>query len=100
MSKKHTALRDNIGTYTEEDDAFKLLTTLAWRLPISVATSALLDLVLACVYLKWLHPWKIILQKASQKFPFVAKIKALPKAQRTKEFSALNKVTNFKSFHK
>ena len=79
MSKKHTALSDNIGTYAKEDDAFKLLTTLAWRLPISVATTALLDLALACVYLKWLHPWKIILQKASQKFPFVAKLKKLPK---------------------
>ena len=63
MSKKHTALSDNIGTYAKEDDAFKLLTTLAWRLPISVATTALLDLALACVYLKWLHPWKIILQE-------------------------------------
>ena len=67
MSKKHTALSDNIGTYAEEDDAFKLLTTLAWRLPISVAISALLDLALACVYLKWLHPWKIILQEVGQK---------------------------------
>ena len=79
MSKKHTALSDNIGTYAEEDNAFKLLTNLAWRLPISVATSALLDLALACVYLKWLHPWKIILQKASQKFPFVAKLKKIAK---------------------
>ena len=57
-------LRDNIGTFAKEDEAFDLLTRLSWQLPIFVIVSAILDLVLAFVYLKWLHPWKIILQKA------------------------------------
>ena len=56
------ALRDNIGTYEKEDEAFDLLTRLSWLLPIFVISSAMLDLLLAFVYLKWLHPWKIILQ--------------------------------------
>ena len=65
MTEKHLALRDNIGTYEEEDKAFDLLTWLSWHLPVFVVASALLDLLLAVVYLKWLHPWKIILQEVS-----------------------------------
>ena len=65
MREKHLTLRDNIGTFTNEDKAFDLLTKLSWQLPIFVIVSAILDLILAFVYLKWLHPWKIILQEAS-----------------------------------
>ena len=60
-------LRDNIGTFAEEDEAFNLLTRLSWQLPIFVIASAILDLILAVVYLKWLHPWIIILQDVSSK---------------------------------
>ena len=67
MREKHLTLRDNIGTFTNEDKAFDLLTKLSWQLPIFVIVSAILDLILAFVYLKWLHPWKIILQEASGK---------------------------------
>ena len=65
MSEKHLALRDNIGTYYKENKAFDLLTRLNWELPIFVISSAMIDLLLAVVYLKWLHPWKMILQKVS-----------------------------------
>ena len=58
-------LRDNIETFAKEDEAFDLLTRLSWQLPIFFIASAILDLVLAFVYLKWLHPWKIILQEVS-----------------------------------
>ena len=64
VSKKHLALRDNIGTFAKEEEAFDLLTMLSWQLPIFVIVSALLDLLLAIVYLMWLHPWRIILQEA------------------------------------
>ena len=60
-------LLNNIGTFEEEDEALDLLTRLTWQLPVFVIVSALLDLVLAVVYLKWLHPWKIILQEVGQK---------------------------------
>ena len=60
-------LLNNIGTFEEEDEALDLLTRLTWQLPVFVIVSALLDLVLAVVYLKWLHPWKIILQEVEQK---------------------------------
>ena len=65
MSEKHLTLRDNIGTFAKEDEAFDLLTRLSWQLPIFVIVSAIIDLTLAFVYLKWLHPWKIILQEVS-----------------------------------
>ena len=63
MREKHLTLWNNIGTFAEEDEAFDLLTRLTWLLPIIIVTSAAFDLVLAIVYLKWLHPWKIILQE-------------------------------------
>ena len=70
MSEKHLTLRDNIGTFAKEDEAFDLLNRLSWQLPIFVIVSAILDLVLAFVYLKWLHPWKIILQEVSSNISF------------------------------
>merc|ERR1719507_1709808 len=68
VSEKHLTLRDNIGTFAKEDKAFDLLNRLSWQLPIFVIVSAILDLVLAFVYLKWLHPWKIILQEEPEKW--------------------------------
>merc|ERR1719270_822674 len=68
VAEKHVALRDNIGTYEEEDKAYNLLTWLSWHLPVFVVASALLDLLFAVVYLKWLHPWKIILQEEPEKW--------------------------------
>ena len=65
VREKHLALHDNLQTFPKEDEALYLLTRLSWQLPIFVIVSAILDLVLAFVYLKWLHPWKIILQEAS-----------------------------------
>ena len=67
VREKHLLLRDNIGTFSKEDEAFELLTRLSWQLPIFVIVSAFLDLVLAFIYLKWLHPWRIILQEVSPK---------------------------------
>ena len=63
MREKHLALLDNIGTFAEEDEAFDLLTRLRWQLPIVLVSFAIVDLVLAFVYLKWLHPWRVILQE-------------------------------------
>merc|ERR1712130_503966 len=63
MGEKHLTLYDNLQTFPKEDEALDLLTTMGWQLPIFVIATAILDLVLAFVYLKWLHPWKIILQE-------------------------------------
>ena len=65
MTERHSTLVLNIGTFTEEDEAFELLNSLTIILPLLVVVSWALDALLAAVYLKWLHPWKIILQKVS-----------------------------------
>ena len=65
MTERHSTLVLNIGTFTEEDEAFELLNSLTIILPLLVVVSWLLDALLAAVYLKWLHPWKIILQKVN-----------------------------------
>ena len=67
MGEKHSALL-NIGTYPEEDAAFELLNTLRMALPLVVVVSWVLDALLAAAYLKWFHPWKIILQAVGGSF--------------------------------
>ena len=63
MGEKHTALVLNIGTYPEEDAAYELLNNLRMALPLVVVVTWVLDALLAAAYLKWFHPWKIILQE-------------------------------------
>ena len=65
MSEKHSVLVLNIGTFTEEDEAYELLNNLNVYLPLVVIVTCILDALLAGVYLKWLHPWKILLQEVS-----------------------------------
>ena len=65
MTERHSTLVLNIGTFTEEDEAFELLNSLTIILPLLVVVSWVLDALLAAVYLRWLHPWKIILQKVN-----------------------------------
>ena len=67
VSEKHSALVDNIGTYPEEDNAYELLNNLSMALPLLVVVTWVLDALLAAAYLKWLHPWKIILQEVSSR---------------------------------
>ena len=65
VAEKHSALVDNIGTFAEEDEAYELLNRLSITLPILVMVTWVLDALLGAVYLKWLHPWRIILQEVS-----------------------------------
>merc|ERR1712037_699473 len=93
VREKHLLLRDNIGTFPKEDEAFDLLTRLSWQLPIFVITSALLDLILAFVYLKWLHPWRIILQEEPENWgPGCEKDSVLKKGEQN-EFIEMATVT-------
>ena len=68
MGEKHSALLLNIGTYPEEDAAYKLLNNLRMALPLVVVVTWVLDALLAAAYLKWFHPWKIILQAVGGSF--------------------------------
>ena len=63
VSERHSALVLNIGTYSKEDEAYELLNILSVSLPFVVMITTAFDALLATVYLKWFHPWKIILQE-------------------------------------
>ena len=63
MRERHSALVLNIGTFAKEDEAHTLLNSLSISLPFIIMSTSALDALLAAVYLKWLHPWKIILQE-------------------------------------
>ena len=65
MRKRHTVLLLHIGTFAEEDEAYELLNSLSMSLPFVVIVTWIFDAFLATVYLKWLHPWRILLQKVS-----------------------------------
>ena len=65
VSERHSALVLNIGTFAEEDEAYELLNNLRMSLPFVVMITSFFEALLACVYLKCLHPWKILLQEVS-----------------------------------
>ena len=65
VRERHSVLVLNIGTFAEEDEAHELLNSLSMSLPFIVMVIWILDALLAIVYLKWLHPWKILLQEVS-----------------------------------
>ena len=65
VRERHSVLALNIGTFSEEDEAHKLLNSLSSTLPLVVMVVWILDALLAAVFLKWLHPWKILLQEVS-----------------------------------
>ena len=65
VNDRHSVLVLNIGTFAEEDEAYELLNILSQSLPFVVMVTWILDTLLAAVYLKWLHPWKILLQEVN-----------------------------------
>ena len=65
MREKHSVLLLKIGTFAEEDEAYELLNSLSMFLPLVVMVTWVPDALLAAIYLKWFHPWKIILQDVS-----------------------------------
>jgi len=68
VRERHSVLVVNIGTFAEEDKAHDLLNSLSMSLPIVVMVIWVLDALLAAVYLKWLHPWKILLQEEPEQW--------------------------------
>ena len=63
VTERHLVLVANIGTFAEEDKAFELLNNLSMSLPFVVMITWIFDALLGVVYLKWFHPWRIILQE-------------------------------------
>ena len=65
VRERHSVLVLNIGTFAEEDEAYDLLNSLSMSLPFVVMVIWILDALLAAVYLKWFHPWRILLQEVN-----------------------------------
>ena len=65
VRERHSVLLLNIGTFAEEDEAYELLNNLSMSLPFVVMIVWIFDALLGAVYLKWFHPWKILLQEVS-----------------------------------
>ena len=65
VGERHSALVQNIGTYATEDEAYETLNTLCIALPLTVFFTWILDALLAAAYLKWFHPWRILLQEVT-----------------------------------
>ena len=70
VRERHSVLLLNIGTFAEEDEAYELLNNLSMSLPFVVMIAWIFDALLGAVYLKWFHPWKILLQEVSLKSGF------------------------------
>merc|ERR1719458_1381949 len=68
VREKHSVLVLNIGTFAEEDEAYELLNNLNVYLPLIVIVTWIFDALLVGVYLKWLHPWKILLQEEPEQW--------------------------------
>merc|ERR1719500_272912 len=68
VRERHSVLVLNIGTFAEEDEAYELLNNLSMSLPLVVIVTWIFDALLAGVYLKWLHPWKILLQEEPEQW--------------------------------
>ena len=79
-------LQGAIGTFPEEDDAYWVVTTLSWALPLILVISTILDSILVWVYMKHAHPWKGILVDEEKK-----EAKKLAKEKEKKEKKLQNK---------
>ena len=59
--EKHQHLLDEGYVFPEEKEATSMLLTLSWVLPVIIAISALVDLLLIFVFQELFHPWRRIL---------------------------------------
>ena len=64
---RHELLQGSIGTYPEEDDAYTLVKSLLWALPLIILTATFADLGFNYYYMKKTHPWKDILKDDQKK---------------------------------
>ena len=83
VRERHSVLVLNIGTFAEEDEAYELLNILSQSLPFVVMVTWIFDALLAAVYLKWLHPWKILLQEVSSLWLECQLLNSLPARNQT-----------------
>ena len=62
----YTRHQENINAglniFDKEKEVVSMLTTMEWAMPLTIHLASILDILLAFVYRKYLHPWRRILE--------------------------------------
>ena len=53
--------------FPEEEHAYWLVNLLLWVLPTTISIAAVVDVLLAVIYMRFTHPWKGLLAKDEKK---------------------------------
>ena len=68
MKNRHELLLSTLGyVFPEEEHAYWLVNLLIWVLPTTISIAAVVDMLLAVIYMKFTHPWKGLLAKDEKK---------------------------------
>ena len=71
--ERHDLVTTYLEATPEEETAFSRMFLLAWLLPTIVLVASIVDFLLMYVYLKYLHPFKIIIEgNVTEEAPEVA----------------------------
>ena len=71
--ERHALVKEFLKPTAEEEKAFFWMILLAWLLPTIVLVTSLVDLLLMYTYLRFLHPFKIIMEdNVAEEVPEVA----------------------------
>ena len=63
MKIRHELLLVHLGyVFPEEEHSYWLMTLLMWVLPTILAIAAIVDALLAFIYMRYAHPWRGILE--------------------------------------
>ena len=60
---RHETIQASIGYFPEEGQAYSVVKTLIFVLPTAVVYTTVTDIVLVISYMKWIHPWRKIIQQ-------------------------------------
>ena len=56
--QRHNVVSKAIGFFDEEKQAYDLVTRAMWAMPVAVSASAMFDVTVVIVYMKFIHPWR------------------------------------------
>ena len=63
QSIRHETIQASIGYFPEEGQAYSVAKNLIFVLPAAVVLTTVTDIVLVICYMKWIHPWRKIIQQ-------------------------------------
>ena len=68
VKTRHQLLVSALGyVFPEEEHAYWLVNLLILVLPLTISIAAVVDMLLAVIYMKFAHPWKGLLAKVEKK---------------------------------